>query len=227
MLSNKSTFFDPTIAQKMLQAQEHPLSYFDLESISYPIPRYPKSCPYQQLPFQFSCHIQRAVGSDLEHLEFLYDGIDDPRAVFIQKMLEVLPFSGSIVVYHQEFEVSRLTELARDFPEHGRAIQEIILRVVDLEAVITETTCHPDFFGSFSIKKMAPALLGEQVSYNHFEVSDGIEAMLSYREMLSVNTLDFRKMEIRKNLLDYCKQDTLLMVLLHRWLLEQIATSAG
>lgn len=214
-------FFDKQMAREMLQLWEYPLSYFDIEAIAYPIPRYPISRPYQNLPFQFSCHIQRDENSELEHYEFLHDEYNDPRLAFIHKMLEVIPQSGSIVVYHQTYEISRFKEMARDFPEYAQAINDLIPRVVDLKKVIMDTVYYPGFLGSFSIKKVAPVLLGDQASYHHLEVGDGIEAMLSYQEILNLGSYDSRKWEIKKSLLEYCKQDTLLMVHLHQWLLNK------
>ncbi len=210
-------FFDKQMAHEMLQQWNYPLSYFDIEAIAYPIPRYPISRPYQNLPFQFSCHIQRNENSELEHYEFLHDENNDPRLAFIQKMLEILPQNGSIVVYHQTYEVSRFKELARDFPDYAQVINDLIPRVVDLKKVIMDTVYYPGFLGSFSIKKVAPVLLGDQASYHHLEVGDGIEAMLAYQEMLNLDPQGHKKEEIFKNLLTYCKQDTLLMVHLYRW----------
>ena len=133
-------------------------------------------------------------------------------------MLEVIPQSGSIVVYHQTYEISRFKELARDFPEYAQAINDLIPRVVELKKVIMDTIYY---LGSFSIKKVAPVLLGDQVSYHHLEVGDGIDAMFSYQKMLNLDSYDSRKWEIKKSLLEYCKQDTLLMVHLHQWLLNK------
>lgn len=213
-------FFDQQLAREILQQWKYPLSYFDIEAIEYPIPRYSNSRPYQNLPFQFSCHVQRDENCELEHYEFLHDENNDPRLAFIQKMLEVIPQSGSIVVYHQTYEISRFKELARDFPEHAQAINDLIPRVVDLKKVIMDTVYYPAFMGSFSIKKVAPVLLGKEASYHHLEVGDGIEAMMSYQKMLDLDSSNSKKDEIRKDPLRYCKQDTLLMVHLYQWFFE-------
>ena len=53
-------FYDLQAAHALLETWTYPISYFDLEAVSYPIPRYNNSRPYQDLPFQFSCHIQRS-----------------------------------------------------------------------------------------------------------------------------------------------------------------------
>lgn len=218
-------FYDLQAARALLETWTYPISYFDLEAVSYPIPRYNNSRPYQDLPFQFSCHIQRSPESELEHHEFLFDADADPREAFINEMLKVLPYSGSIVVYHQTYEMTKLKELANDFPQYAESIKSFLPRIVDLKKVIEESMYHPEFLGSYSIKKVAPVLLGQDVSYDHLAVGDGMEAVCKYQELVQLPHNDLSRANIRKALLDYCKQDTLLMVKLHYWLVEQVNNS--
>ena len=213
--------YDLQKARAILETWTYPLSYFDLEAVSYPIPRYNNSRPYQDLPFQFSCHIQRSSESELEHHEFLFDADTDPREAFINEMLKILPSSGSIVVYHQTYEMTKLKELASDFPQYAELIRPLFPRIVDLKKVIEESIYHPKFLGSYSIKKVAPILLGQDVSYDHLAVGDGMEAVCKYQELVKLSHNDPSRADIRKALLDYCKQDTLLMVKLHYWLVAQ------
>ncbi len=214
-------FYDLQKAHAILETWTYPLSYFDLEAVSYPIPRYNNSRPYQDLPFQFSCHIQRSPESELEHHEFLFDTNADPRETFINKMLKVLPPSGSIVVYHQTYEMTKLKELANDFPQYADSIRFLLPRIVDLKKVIEECIYHPEFLGSYSIKKVAPVLLGQDVSYDHLAISDGLEAVCKFQELVQLPQMDPAHAIIRKDLLEYCRQDTLLMVQLHKWLSAQ------
>lgn len=176
--------------QSALQAWDYPISYFDLEAVSYPIPRYPKSHPYKDLPFQYSCHIQKSADADLEHHEFLFDGKGDPCPAFIDHLLKTMPDKGAIVVYHKTYELNRLKELAEDFPEFATQLTNFISRIVDLKKVIEDHIYYPEFQGSFSIKKVAPALLGDEASYKHLAVSDGIDAMVNFQRLISLNVDD-------------------------------------
>lgn len=214
-------FYDIQKARAILETWTYPLSYFDIEAVSYPIPRYNNSRPYQDLPFQFSCHIQRSPESTLEHHEFLFNADADPREDFINEILKVLPSSGSIVVYHQTYEMTKLKELANDFPQYADSLRSLLPRIVDLKKVIEESVYHPEFLGSFSIKKVAPVLLGQNVSYDHLAVVDGMEAVCKYQELVQLPQMDPTHAIIRKDLLEYCRQDTLLMVKLHKWLSAQ------
>jgi len=64
--------------------------------------------------------------------------------------------------------------------------------------------------GSYSIKKVLPALVPE-LSYETLDIGDGGSASVAY-ETLMEETDMIKIAEIRNNLLDYCKMDTLAMV---------------
>ena len=70
-----------------------------------------------------------------EHKEFLGDGINDPREALIIQMIDDLEKEGSIVAYHASFEMSRIKELARDFPKYAKELMTLLPRFVDLEDV--------------------------------------------------------------------------------------------
>ena len=95
----------------------------------------------------------------------------------------------------------------------------MIDRIVDLEAIIRKHFYHPDFHGSTSIKKTLPVLVPD-MSYDGLEIANGDTAMSAFA-LMAQGHYDDEKMEtIRRNLLDYCRQDTLAMVKLHERLLE-------
>lgn len=215
---NNSTFFDKKVVSELLNLWEYPLAYLDFEAIDHAIPRYPGARPYQHIPFQFSCHIQRTADADLEHTEFLWTQPDDPRPAFIRELISQVPSKGSIVVYFAPYESTRLKELAEDFPRYSKQLNDIRNRLVDLMVVIQKGVYYPEFMGSFSIKKVAPAILGETASYANLEIGDGVEAMLAFEKLITSST-DFNERQILiYRLHKYCKQDTLLMVKLHQFL---------
>ena len=57
-------------AKAILDALPYPRYFLDFECIQFAIPIWPGTSPYQQLPFQWSCHIQHEDGT-LQHEEFL------------------------------------------------------------------------------------------------------------------------------------------------------------
>lgn len=219
---DQNSYFNPEIVAELLSEWKYPLSYLDFEAIDYAIPRFPGARPYQHVPFQFSCHIQRSPDAELEHTEFLWTAEDDPRPAFIQKLLDSVPAAGSVIVYSASYESTRLKELAEDFPEYREQLTDIRDRLVDLKVVIQKGVFYPEFMGSFSIKKVAPALLGEAASYANLTVSDGVEAILAFDRMVSLTDTSSEKQALWSDLLKYCQQDTLLMTELYRILRDKI-----
>ncbi len=207
--------------RKFLLKLKYPLNFLDFESFQPVVPLYDQSRPYQQIPFQYSLHIQEKPGSDYQHLEFLSDGKNDPRIEFIDSLANNLTASGSIVVYNKTFERMILNQLARDFPVYSEKFNAMIQRIVDL----MEPFKHKHFYtpameGSYSIKKVLPALV-PGLNYDDLEISDGIAAGRAYESFL-ITTEDEEKQELRKNLFEYCKLDTWAMVKI----LEKIINNA-
>jgi hypothetical protein len=218
-------FFDKKVVSELLNLWEYPIAYLDFEAIDHAIPRYPGARPYQHIPFQLSCHIQQTPDAELQHVEFLWTSPDDPRPAFIHELITKIPETGSIVVYYAPYESTRLKELAEDFPEYSAQLTDIKDRLVDLMDVIKKGVYYPEFMGSFSIKKVAPAILGDTASYANLEIGDGVEAMLAFEDLikLSKNTQELKA--INDAMLEYCKQDTLLMVQIHKWLKDSLKTA--
>jgi hypothetical protein len=188
----------------------YPLYFFDFETVMPAVPEFDESRPYQQLPFQYSLHIQHSPEADLHHEYFLGNGITDPREDLIKTLLSHIGNEGSIVVWNKTFEDSRLKELGRDFPEYSEAIESIRTRLVDLMVPFRKKQYyHPEFQGSYSIKKVLPVLVPE-LKYTDLEVQDGGSASLMYAQLKDQDTETQTKH--REGLLAYCEMDTLAMV---------------
>lgn len=212
-------FVDATRIAELLQKWEYPLAFLDFESIDSAIPKHNNTRPYQHIPFQFSCHISNE--KNLNHHEYLHDNSSDPREEFISALLACIPRQGTIVVYFKTYEATRLRELARDFPQHAAALLQIENRLEDLLDVIKETVYDINFKGSFSIKSVAPALLGQEASYGNLDIQDGTEAMVAFERLTDEKTAQEDKLSLKQHMLKYCCQDTLLMVKLFEWLKNQ------
>ncbi|MBK9391752.1 MAG: DUF2779 domain-containing protein [Bacteroidetes bacterium] len=188
----------------------YPLYFFDFETYMMAVPEFDFSRPYQQIPFQYSLHVLRSENHELEHFEFLGDGFHDPRAELIKKMIIDLGVNGSIITYNSSFEKTRLKELAEDFPQFAHPIESIINRIVDLmKPFQSRWYYHPGFEGSYSIKNVLPVLVPD-LNYSSMEIQEGGTASLVY-SLLRDQDSDTRIVQ-RKQLLDYCRLDTLAMV---------------
>lgn len=132
----------------------------------------------------------------------------------------MVPESGSVVAYNMGFESGVLKTLAELFPKYRKRLLSIVDRLVDPLPVFRSSVYDPGFAGSFSIKNVAPAILGKSASYDEMDVAGGTEAQSAYMEMINPTTEKKRKEELRKGLIEYCTKDTKEMVDLVDWLFE-------
>ena len=201
---------EPVIDTEAVRAQlaelKFPLHFLDFETINPAIPRFKGMRPYQQLPFQFSCHILREKNGKTEHCEYLHPDETDPRPPLLSKLIDCVDQAGSIVVYHQSMEDSVLKGLA-DIAKANQAARLIKMRgkLWDLEAVFKKHYLHPKFLGRTSIKAVLPILV-EGMSYADLVIQDGSNAMAAWD--LTIHGEKNYAADLR----EYCRQDTKALV---------------
>jgi hypothetical protein len=202
--------------RQFLSTLVYPLYLFDFETIMPTIPLFDNSSPFQQIPFQFSLHIQQEQGAPCTHYEFLHNSKDDPRSALIDSMLSLLGTSGSIVAYNITFEKGKIAELANYDPLHGPKLLALLPRFVDLIVPFRNGDyTHYAFHGSASLKQVLPVLV-PSLSYADLEIQEGGTASLLYEQWVSNQIPDEQWQTIRTNLLEYCKRDTFAMVEIRR-----------
>jgi hypothetical protein len=199
-----------TGARTFAEQLAYPRFYLDFETIGPAIPVWAGTRPYQALPFQWSCHIERAPG-EMEHAEFLDLSGEPPMRPLAEAMIEALESVGPVLMY-TGYERTVIQNLADMFPDLGTALQAVVDRLVDLHPVTRANYYHPDMLGSWSIKAVLPTIAPE-MDYAKLEgIQQGTEASTAYLEAIHPETAPAKKEEIRKRLLKYCKHDTLAMV---------------
>jgi hypothetical protein len=197
---------------KALRAFKGPIHHLDFETIAPAVPRFAGSGPFQAVPVQWSCHREEADGR-LVHTEFLAADGAEPREAFARTLLATLGATGSICVY-SSYEQTILRRLARDLPHLAPPLLALLDRIVDLLGIVREHCYLPGFHGSYSIKRVLPALV-PGFSYAGLEVGDGTAAALAFERMLGTPD-PAEALRLRQALLVYCGQDTLAMVEVRR-----------
>jgi predicted RecB family nuclease len=191
-----------------------PIHFVDFETAQYAVPRHVATGPYDFLPVQWSDHVLDEHGN-LSHDEFIYVGFGDPRPEFIESLYQAIAGAGSIVVY-SNFEEQRLKDLLTFDESAARELYEFFSdRVVDLLKVLRAYVYYPEFCGSFSIKRVLPAMV-PSLSYDELNIQQGEMATTMYRKMIDPKCPPNDREQIRKDLLEYCKLDTLAMVELYK-----------
>jgi len=208
---SQSVYIDRESILTFLHALHYPFYFMDFETYAPAIPVYENSRPYQAIPFQYSVHVKENEQAGLMHHEFLGTPQEDPRKQFIDRLLGDIGTEGTIIVYNKSFEIGILKALIEIFPEYEEGIQRIINRIIDLMLPFQNMHYYTsDMQRSYSIKQVLPALLPE-FDYGDLEVSDGISAMIAFEQLLDETDENIIS-SVRRNLLEYCKQDTLAMV---------------
>lgn len=210
-----------------LRALPYPRWHFDFETISRAIPRWAGTRPYQQVPFQWSCHVERRDGS-IEHHEFLDLSGDDPRRECARRIARLFAEQEpqAVLAYNAGFERQRLEELAQAFPEHRRALRRVAERLCDLLPIMRAHYHHPEMHGSWSLKAVLPTVVPEMTYSELNDVQHGGDAQDAWREATDLATRDDRRQALRLALLAYCKRDTEATLALSRTLARQ-ASAAG
>ncbi|MCL4417681.1 MAG: DUF2779 domain-containing protein [Actinobacteria bacterium] len=219
---------------RFIKKLKYPLYFLDFETFATAIPLFNGLRPYQNIPFQFSCHLMQTPDSKPESLYFLAgDDKTDPRTGFLESLKKALGYDGmqnevkqhntsspgSILVYYEPFEKNILKELAVVFPEHAWWIENAIDRIIDLYEPFGKFYYYSsDQKGSASLKNVLPALTGK--SYDDLEIQNGQMASLKYLNItfLKGETVSDKAHveKIRKDLLDYCGLDTEGMIYILR-----------
>ena len=208
-------------AKEELEALEYPRYHLDFETANPGIPIFEGSRPYQTHAVQWSIHMDDGKGdgslASMQHYEFLDLSGDPPMRPLAEKMIECLGDSGPVFMY-TSYEKGVINELIRLFPDLEPQLQAIIERLYDLAKVVERYYYHPDMMGSFSIKKVVPAMV-PSMNYADLEgINEGNGAAMGFVEAVHPDTTPERKAELEKQLLRYCRFDTEAMVEITRYL---------
>ena len=195
-----------------------PCHYLDFETAATVLPLYPGHGCHRQTVTQFSIHHRDGIDSAPTHSEYLADSAKDCERELAEALINSLGERGSVLMY-SDFEKKRITALCDQFPDLAQSLQAILDRLRDFEKVIQENVYHPEFRGSFSLKKVLPALVPE-LSYAGLDIRDGDAAIARFARMAKGETTGRDAETTRRKLLEYCKVDTLALLRLHEVLLS-------
>lgn len=196
------------------KADQAPAWFLDFETIQFAVPIWKGTRPYQLIPFQFSCHHIDREG-ELRHYEFLDISGQDPSEALGKALIACCGQDGPVFSYNAGFEKTRIRELGERFPSLQPALSLQIERIVDLHPIALKTYYHPTQEGSWSIKRVLPAMFPAELDldYENLEgVQDGGGAMSTYLEAVAPETSNERRADIERQLRKYCFLDTYAMV---------------
>ena len=214
-LNDLQSKIDKEAIKEIMKSLKYPLYFLDYETYQVAIPEINGTKPYQQLPFQYSLHIIKEEGAEIEHREFLAD-INDKDFIrhFAESLIKDIPDNGSVIIYNKAFEPARNREIAKMYPDLEDELERINRNMIDfLEPFKQRKYYTKEMQGSASIKYVLPALYPNdpELDYHNLPVvhngGEASEAFLSLKEKSKEE-----QEKIRQGLLVYCKLDTYAMV---------------
>jgi hypothetical protein len=210
-----------------LEPFQSPMAFLDFETVSLAIPVWNGCTPWEQVPVQFSCHLEERTGG-LVHQAWLADGRGDPREPLAHALIEACRDARAVVAYYASFERGCIERLAAALPHLADPLLAINDKLVDLHPVVRDHVYHPRFDGSFSLKPVTRAML-PALAYDDLEVREGMTASAAIAEMMfrPDSIADMSLEEFRNNLLAYCKRDTEVMVQLLALLRDLVGLARG
>jgi len=194
---------------RALRACASPVAFLDFETAGLPIPVWNGCHPWDALPVQWSCHIEDGAGG-LAHHAWLADGPDDVRPALAERLLAACEPARTIVAYHARFERECIRRIAAGAPALAPRLERVAERLVDLLPIVRDHVYHPDFGGSFSLKRVLPALV-PGLGYDDLAIGDGALASVALERVLwgGETVGQDERARLREDLLRYCARDTL------------------
>lgn len=190
-----------------LAALEPPVAYLDFETVALAIPVWKGCRPYDAVPVQFSVHFE-----DGQHHEWIADGPADPREKLAAALVHAVRGAKRIAAYNSPFERRCIEHLRDNLPRTAKALEGVIARLVDVLPIVRDHVYHPDFGGSFSLKRVFPALLGRD-GYAELEIADGGTASVELeRLMFDLELTESSRSKAKASLLEYCSLDAMALV---------------
>ena len=206
-----------------LDTLTYPVYHLDFETYQQPIPQFDGISPYQQIPCQYSLHVEEEDGS-LKHKEFLAKEGTDPRRALAEQLVRDIPKGVCSLAFNMSFEKTVIKRLAETFPDLADSLTDIHDNMHDLMIPFKDQDYYSAAMqGSYSIKYVLPALYPDdpELDYHNLDgVHNGSEASAAFADMPNHTPEEIA--EMRANLLRYCGLDTYAMVKVLRKLKEAV-----
>ncbi len=203
--------------QSELDNLKYPLYFLDFETYGSAVPTLNGMHPYEQYPFQFSCHIMDK-DQKLTHKEYLHIDKTDPRLSLAESLIDTLQEAGTIVAYNAGFEKGVIAKLATLFPKYSIELEAINKRFWDQLNIFRRHYSDYRFKGSNGLKSVLPVVV-PGMDYSNLEVQEGSQAQVVWKQMIDLPESG-KKDTLIQQLREYCRLDTLAMVEIQKMLMK-------
>ena len=160
-----------------LSSFEYPLWFIDFETSALAVPYFSGMYPYEQIAFQWSCHVVRSENAAPEHQEWI--NVEDlfPNFSFAESLMNFVGTEGTVFMWatHENTILSHIHDQMRrrshlnpklnDWIESTATLDKSAPgRLVDMNRLTLKNYFHPLMKGKTSIKKVCDAVWKENAN---------------------------------------------------------------
>ncbi|MBQ0045441.1 MAG: DUF2779 domain-containing protein, partial [Mycoplasma sp.] len=209
---DKKPYVNKDLIRHFFQSLKFPIYHLDFETINEAVPPFDGAGCYQQIPFQYSLHIQDKPCGEVKHKEFLGTKLDSEYEL-AKQLCQDIPLDVTSMSFNMTFEKTVLKHLAQRFPDLAQHLLNIHDNMVDLLIPFRDCCFYSvKQNGSNSIKFVMPAMCPQmEQAYKQLPlIHNGGQALAMFPKMINMSGKQLE--ETRHGMLEYCKLDTLSMV---------------
>ena len=155
----------------ILRSYDFPLYFIDFETATSALPPFKGMRPYEQIAFQWSCHIVRNLSDPPEHHEYICRETKFPNFEFAESLMKLIGDQKNLFMWapHENTILNAILEQMDKYHYDNPALKSWLERVVkkdkndsglliDMNKLTFDHYFHPDMKGRTSIKKTMPAI---------------------------------------------------------------------
>ncbi len=204
----------------ILDSYAYPLYFFDYETYAPAVPIYSGYGTWQRIPIQFSIHIIDKKGGPLRHVEYLHQENSDPSEVVAKKLNEYIEPQGTVLAWNVSFEKNVTKEIGDRLHKYKDILNRICSQMKDLSDVFSKQYyVHKDFKGRFAIEAVMNVLL-PQMTYENLPYTGEDVGYVWWQDIVNKGSEAEERAKKIHLIIEYCKQDTFVMVEIFRILNE-------
>jgi len=151
----------------------------------------------------------------LKHYYYLHTKKTFPFPKLLKHLKKDMGKTGTVISWNASFEKERNKDMAEAVPKYKDFLLGVNGRTYDLMKIFKNIYTDYRFKGGTSLKTVLPVLIPE-LSYGDLEIQGGGDATAALYDIILGSIKNLR--QAKKQLLAYCKLDTLAMVKIYEYL---------